>query len=245
MMIPRSHLLLDGPLILNENEVHLWRFDLEKPPTNWQEIGKHLLSNDENERAAKFKRGMDDYINTRIFMRKVLAKYTDKEPQNLTFDHNPYGKPFLRQSDIQFNLSHSKQWAVLAVGLNCDLGIDVESTSDRRSILSIAQNYFHPNEIAHLEKITDEEKQQNYFFQLWTLKESFVKGLGTGISTGLDKMNFSIDINQKINASFSEDLQLKDSQDWKFFQYELHDASIKNWCALAVKSPHEIQTKWM
>jgi 4'-phosphopantetheinyl transferase len=157
MMTPRSHLLLDDTLLLKETEVHLWRFNLEKPPANWQETGKHLLSDDENERAAKFKRGMDDYINTRIFMRKVLAQYTDKEPQALTFDRNPYGKPFLRQSDIQFNLSHSKQWAVLAVGLNCNLGIDVESTSDRRSILSIAQNYFHADEIAQLEKIIDED----------------------------------------------------------------------------------------
>jgi hypothetical protein len=69
--------------------------------------------------------------------------------------------------------------------------------------------------------------------------------LGTGISTGLDKMNFSIDSNQKITASFSTDLQLNDPQDWQFFQYELHDASVQNWCAVAVKSPQEIQLKWM
>lgn len=239
MTAPKTH------LSLAENQIHLWRFNLETPPSDWQAKGRFLLSDDENERAAKFKRGGDDYINTRIFMRRILAQYTDTPPQALIFDRNPYGKPFLRQSDIQFNLSHSRQWAVLAVGLNCDLGIDVESTSDRRSILNIAQHYFHPNEIADLEKMSDAAEQQDYFFRLWTLKESFVKGLGTGISTGLDKMSFSFDHYQKITANFSPDLPLKTPNAWQFFQYELHEASVKNWCAVAVRAEIDIEVLWI
>lgn len=238
--------MIQRPVIdLEKNQIHLWRLNLETVVPDWQKNGRHYLSTDEEERAAKFKRGMDDYINTRIFMRDILAQYTDKKPQAIIFDKNPYGKPFIRNSDTQFNLSHSKQWAVLAVGIDCELGVDVESTSDRHSTLSIAQNYFHADEIAQLEKFTLETEQQEYFFRLWTLKESFVKALGTGISTGLDKMNFSIHDNQKIAANFSPDLQLKNLQDWQFFQYELHEASVKNWCAVAVRSPQLIQLKWM
>jgi len=230
---------------LNEGEIHLWRLNLETPPVDWQISGLHLLSKDENERAQKFKRGMDDYINTRIFIRKILSPYINKSPEDLIFDLNPYGKPFLRHSDIQFNLSHSKQWAALAVGKNCELGIDVESTSARHSTLDIAKHYFHPDEISQLERMTSHEEKQDYFFRLWTLKESFVKGLGTGISTGLDKMNFTIDHKQAISADFSPDLQLKNPQDWHFFQYELHEASVKNWCAVTVRSSNNINLVWM
>ncbi len=212
---------------------------------DWQTANRHYLSADENERAAKFKRGGEDYINTRIFMRQVLAQYTHQEPHQLIFDRNPYGKPFLRHSNIQFNLSHSRQWALLAVGIDCDLGVDVESTSDRRSILNIAQHYFHPDEIADLDKITDEETQKNYFFRLWTLKESFVKALGTGLSTGLDKMRFAIDSHHQITASFSPELQITTPQHWQFFQHELKEASVDNWCAVAVRSQNKIQLTWM
>lgn len=229
---------------LNEGEVHLWRFNLENPAVDWQEKGRHLLSGDENERAAKFKRGMDDYINTRIFMRNCLSQYTNRLPEDLTFDRNSYGKPFLRNSDLQFNLSHSRQWAVIAVGKNCDLGIDVESTSDRRSILNIAQHYFHADEIAQLETMRNEHEQKEYFFQLWTLKESFLKALGTGISTGLDKINFHINENQ-IQADFSPQLQLQNSFEWQFFQYDLHEASVKNWCAVTVRSENKIKPMWL
>ena len=230
---------------LNKDEVHLWRFHLENATIDWQKNGRHLLSTAENERAAKFKRGMDDYINTRIFMRKTLSQYTNKQPEDLIFDINPYGKPLLRNSDVQFNLSHSRQWAVIAIGENGDVGIDVESTSDRRTILNIAQHYFHADEIFQLEKITDEEEQKEYFFQLWTLKESFVKALGTGISTGLDKMSFHIDNENKIHANLSSDLQLQNPSEWQFFQYELNDASVKNWCAVTVRSENKITPIWM
>jgi 4'-phosphopantetheinyl transferase len=239
MIINKTH------LSVNETQVHLWRFNLESVPDNWQSAGRHLLSADENERAAKFKRGGDDYINTRIFMRRTLATYLNQLPEKLVFDCNPYGKPFLRGEDLVFNLSHSRQWAVLAVGINCDLGVDVESASDRRSILDIAQHYFHEDEISKLTRIADPDEQNDYFFRLWTLKESFLKALGTGISTGLDKVNFNINSATDITAEYSPELQLKNPEDWQFFQYELQEASMKNWCAVAVRSQNNIVLSWM
>lgn len=232
-------------IYLNEGEIHLWRLNLENLSPERQEKDRHLLSDDENERAAKFKRGMDDYINSRIFMRNCLSRYLAGLPQDLIFDRTPYGKPFLRGSDLQFNLSHSRQWVVIAIAKQCDLGIDVESISDRRSILNIAQHYFHADEIAQLEKIKQEEDQKEYFFQLWTLKESFLKALGTGISTGLDKINFQINSAIDIHAEFSADLQLKNPSEWQFFQYELNDASVKNWCAVTVRSENKVKPIWM
>lgn len=238
MLTSHSHLLL------NENQIHLWHFDLEKTPEGWQENGRSLLSADENERAAKFKRGADNYINTRIFMRRILARYTNTKPESLLFYRNPYGKPFVQYKDLQFNLSHSKQSAVLAVGMNCALGIDVESTAERKSILNIAQHYFHADEIARINQITDPEKMQDYFFQLWTLKEAFLKGLGTGIATGLDKISFALSSPHKISATFSPELKLEQPGQWQFFQCELNQYSIKNWCAVAVKSPQPIEFEW-
>lgn len=238
MLTSHSHLLL------NEKQIHLWRFDLESVPPHWQENGLSLLSADENERAAKFKRGKDDYINTRIFMRRILAGYMNTAPERLVFYRNPYGKPFVRYKELQFNLSHCKQTAVLAVGFNCQLGIDVESTSERKSILNIAEHYFHADEVATLNQLSDPQQMHDYFFQLWTLKEAFLKALGTGISTGLDKINFALRGTEKITAHFSPELKLENPGQWQFFQCELHQPSIKNWCAVAVQSTQAVEFIW-
>jgi 4'-phosphopantetheinyl transferase len=238
MLTSDSHLLLD------ENQIHLWHLDLEKTPAGWKENGLSLLSADENDRAAKFKRGGDDYINTRIFMRRILARYTNTNPESLVFYRNPYGKPFVRYKDLQFNLSHSRQTAVLAVGTHCHLGIDVESTGERKSILNIAQHYFHADEIAQINQISDPHKMHDYFFQLWTLKEAFLKGLGTGIATGLDKVSFALHNQGNISANFSPELKLEQPEQWQFFQCELNELSIKNWCAVAVQSSQPVEFQW-
>lgn len=103
-----------------------------------------------------------------------------------TFLYNSYGKPFLPQGGY-FNLSHAGEYAVLAVSDSL-IGVDIEEHVIF-DYTSIAEMAFHPDE---LEIISHANDKAHTFYGLWTLKESYIKYLGTGFS--LDPSSFSISL---------------------------------------------------
>jgi len=93
------------------------------------------------------------------------------------------GKPFLNGNDgIHFNISHSGKLIVCAVA-ESDVGVDVEEK--RKVNLSVAERFFSPGELEDLFKLDDPERM-DYFFKLWTLKESFLKAIGSGLTRTLN-----------------------------------------------------------
>ncbi|MBR0414615.1 MAG: 4'-phosphopantetheinyl transferase superfamily protein [Clostridia bacterium] len=93
-----------------------------------------------------------------------------------------YGKPYLPESAVQFNLSHSGDYAILATGEGA-LGADIEKCSEKN--LPVARKVFTPAEQAWLQTSPVER-----FEQLWTLKESVMKALGKGLQ--LDPASFEV-----------------------------------------------------
>jgi 4'-phosphopantetheinyl transferase len=95
--------------------------------------GPLILSTVEQERARRFRLEDDRqrWSRARTALRTVLARYTEISPQELEFVIGEHGKPALAQSPgIQFNLSHSGHWALLAVSREKPVGIDVERIRD-------------------------------------------------------------------------------------------------------------------
>ena len=92
--------------------------------------------------------------------------------EKLSFGLN--GKPFLSHTlDRYFNISHSGQYVVCAVS-DQDVGVDVEINSLIRA--SVMRRCFTPTE---QEWIQNDSKK---FARLWTMKEAYMKLLGTGLS---------------------------------------------------------------
>lgn len=90
----------------------------------------------------------------------------------------PQGKPYFAENPgFHFSLSHSGCWAVLAVS-DVPVGVDVERCGASRPHL--VRRYFHPEEQAFFFSLPAHEQAQA-FYQLWVLKESAVKALGTGM----------------------------------------------------------------
>lgn len=112
------------------------------------------------------------------------------------FIYNSYGKPFL-SGGKSFNLSHAGQYAVLAVSQSMDniLGIDLEIHENGLDVRSLADISFHTEEINRLAAAQDIVQM---FFDLWTLKESYIKYLGTGFS--LPPKTFSIALDGSCGA---------------------------------------------
>lgn len=112
------------------------------------------------------------------------------------------GKPYLCNSDIHFNISHTVNKVVIALA-NQQIGIDTEEISQKRKVLTIAKRYFKPDEYLSLQKSDDLYRD---FYTLWTLKESQVKRSSLGIAKGLDTATFKlINNNDWVSENYPND----------------------------------------
>lgn len=101
-----------------------------------------------------------------------------------------HGKPFFAAlPEFQFNLSHSGTKVLCAVS-DRPIGCDVERIGDCNERL--AKRFFHPDEYAALQKAAADEERAALFYRLWTLKESFLKVTGRGLSLPLSSFCISL-----------------------------------------------------
>lgn len=154
-------------------------------------------------------------------------KSYDIEFSENTVSYNKYGKPFLKDyKNLYFNISHCRELAVCAIEKS-EVGVDVESIREYRA--GVLRRAFSEKEKNIFE---NSENSDEMFFRIWTLKESFVKALGIGISYPLKSAEFLIDEDSitsvgcdgfsftqlVINNKFVCSLCLKKATENKFFR---------------------------
>lgn len=111
------------------------------------------------------------------------------DPDAVRVEPGAHGKPYLPDvPNVCFNLSHSGEYALCAVS-DHPVGCDVEKLAAPE--LRVAERFFAPEELALLRAEHDAAAQARLFYRLWTLKESFLKATGLGLSLPLDC--FSVD----------------------------------------------------
>ena len=157
-----------------------------------------LLSADETARAARFRfdRDRQHFIAGRAALRRILARYLDRDPAALRFAYGPAGKPALggapQGEDIRFNLSHSAGQALLAVARGRALGVDLEALRMSDDLPAVAKRFFARGELSALASIPQALYAQA-FFACWTRKEALLKAYGGGLSLPLDGFCVSVD----------------------------------------------------
>jgi len=104
---------------------------------------------------------------------------------------------------LQFNLSHSAGLALIAVGAELQLGVDIEKIREEVDTAALAQRFFSPREGAGLQALPDNLRVPG-FFACWTRKEAFLKATGTGLSFPL--ADFSVTTHPHLPPQL-EDLQ--------------------------------------
>jgi 4'-phosphopantetheinyl transferase len=186
-----------GPtLALPEDEVQLWRVDLEAirgEESRWQK----LLSSDEMRRALRFHfaRDRQRFIASRALLRIILAAYLGTDPTDLTFSYSDKEKPFLApphaDSGFKFNVSHSGGIALLAFARLRDIGVDVEQVRRDFDVESLAQRFFSAREQAQIVALPAEERV-DAFYRCWTRKEAYIKATGDGLSLPLTQFDVNL-----------------------------------------------------
>lgn len=166
--------------------VHVWRFDLdqEAPPSN--------LAADEHARAARFhfERDADRWRAGRSLLRQMLGDYLHADPEALSFETGPFGKPFLPDSLLRFSVSHSGALLLLAFSWDQEVGVDVERLRDDFVPEELAAQVCSPREQAALREVPAGSRHAA-FLSLWTAKEAYVKALGSGLSFPLPQLTLS------------------------------------------------------
>jgi 4'-phosphopantetheinyl transferase len=182
-------------LLLGPQDVHVWSTNLN--PVSEQIVRlKEILSTDEQARAARFRfeRDQNRFITGRGFLRTVLGRYLNQNPAEIKFNYTTRGKPtldVLPGAELHFNLSHSQDFALLAITKICPVGVDVEQIRTLRDADAIADRFFSERESSMLRALPPEQKPIG-FFNLWTRKEAWLKATGEGISESLDKVEVSL-----------------------------------------------------
>ncbi|TCZ80999.1 4'-phosphopantetheinyl transferase superfamily protein [Paenibacillus albiflavus] len=155
-------------------------------------VFENLLTKVSPEKANRirkfvFKQDAHRVLCADLFIRSIIMQQCFIENAKIEFKYNSYGKPqLIGHPGFHFNISHSGNWIVCAVD-NQPIGIDIEMLQDID--LQIADRFFSTQEVIDLYQ-QDRDSRTSYFFDLWTLKESYIKMLGKGLSIPLD--SFSI-----------------------------------------------------
>lgn len=150
-----------------------------------------VLSAEEVERANRFRTEMlrRRYVLSRIALRRILAGCLGLAPDAVMYERaDEQGKPRLGgASGLEFNLSHSGDLMLIAIGSRHPVGVDVEQIRPVKSIQSLATRFFTPLEAAWLQQKSGDNLEQG-FFRIWTRKEAFLKATGEGIGGGLQSV---------------------------------------------------------
>ncbi|MFN8386733.1 MAG: 4'-phosphopantetheinyl transferase superfamily protein [Anaerolineales bacterium] len=186
------------------DRVDVWRIHLGLTTPS-----EDSLSADERQRASRFHfdTDCDRYVASHASLRDVLSRYLQCEPHDLKFSANEYGKPFLdrsndfsRSKNIEFNLSHSGDFALIAVTRGRKVGVDVEHIRADIELEDLARRNFSPREVSELMSLPLEQRARG-FFNCWTRKEAYIKAQGLGLSMPLDSFDVSLGEPAALNAT--------------------------------------------
>ena len=193
-----------------------------------QGLALSWLTEDETNKVHRYKaeQAQHNALQVRLALRAVLSMHSDVLPHQWLFEYGDKGKPSLsaelfEQTGLHFNLSHSGDWLMIGV-LPCAeassgasssasdrrhygafkailFGLDIERVRASTNIKPILNHYFTDNEVADLVALPDALQRQR-FFDLWTLKEAFIKATGKGLAQSLSSFSFSFTDNKVFQA---------------------------------------------
>jgi 4'-phosphopantetheinyl transferase len=143
-----------------------------------------LLSDDEHQRAQRFRRPEDRsrYCIAHATLRSALAKRLGGDARQLRFTEGAAGKPRLAGHDAPVHFSVSYTTGMIAIALSArSVGVDVEVARDDVDIDGIARRFLAADEQARLARERGEQWRVR-FYALWTRKEALAKACGRGFA---------------------------------------------------------------
>lgn len=153
-------------------------------------------------------------LGAELLLRHVLNETGETFPDSFT--EGKYGKPFIPDSRVFYNLSHSGSW-VICVAAECEVGCDIEQIG--HGGIKVAKRFFTKSEFEKIAAIQAREMQDLLFCRYWTLKESFMKATGLGLALPMDSFEIR----------FKEEISVRQSVDPRTFYFREY-SEIPDYC---------------
>ncbi|PJN90941.1 4'-phosphopantetheinyl transferase family protein [Bacillus sp. mrc49] len=179
-------------------EVYICTLPAKRSEGDLDELFAHVST----KRQVRLKRyhKVDDAYRSLIgdlLLRCILEKRYGLVRGDLEVETNAYGKPFLsKHPSIHYNISHSGEYVVCAFH-DAEVGVDIEKNGPFD--LELAKGFFTEEEYAEVWGVGD---RLSAFYDMWTLKESYIKAVGKGLSIPLRAFN--------VSRNGMDDIQLTD-----------------------------------
>ena len=169
------------PRPLSKGEIHVWRLDLAGGcPADLERV----VSDGDLIRAGRFAfdRDRNRFLRAKYGLRRLLSAYAGMAPRELAIALDGHGKPHLDPAlGLGFNLSHSGDHGLVAIGRTARIGVDIEEMSAPRNMRTLANRLFTADEVQSLMPL-DASSLAVAFLTCWTRKEAYLKALGVGLS---------------------------------------------------------------
>ena len=194
-----------GNTVVPTGGVDVWSVRLDEPAKAGSEAV--VLAPDEVARAGRFhfERDRIHFTRCRSALRDLLAGYLAIPAAEIRFEYLASGKPQLAAEQnpraLQFNVSHSANMALIAVGSEHRLGVDIEKIRGDVDTTALAERFFSVRERTGLQALPDHLRVPG-FFACWTRKEAFLKATGEGLSFPLE--DFSVTTHPDLDPEIEE-----------------------------------------
>lgn len=151
---------------------------------------RKIITVENNNRLDKFK-FRADLLRTlfgELLVRYAVSEITDIDADKITIMRDSFNKPYFPDLPLYFNISHSEDYVICALSSN-KIGIDIEKITE--TDIKIAEKFFSRTEYNFLSGLIQSDIKQK-FFELWTIKESYVKFIGKGMYIPFDSFNVNL-----------------------------------------------------
>ena len=181
---------------LNRNTVHIWVVD-----ANYNSL-PNFLSAAERKRwnGFYFSQDKQTFYQSHNALRLILSHYLSEKPSEIEYELTSFGKPFLKNKRLQFNLSHTDTMAVIAVTEDAEIGVDIENLNRKVEYDDLAKRFFCEAEYQKLLQVNF-PKKRNAFFNCWTRKEAFIKAVGEGLGYPLNDFEVTLLSNEPVQIN--------------------------------------------
>jgi 4'-phosphopantetheinyl transferase len=228
-------------LQLRTGQVDVWLTSLSEFTGSEHCACLQLLSEPERAQWQRFvaEDARLQYLVTRALVRSTLSRYAEVPAQTWQFETNTYGRPHIAQPqelrDLRFNLSNTTGLVACSISRDCEIGIDVESFARTVDTDALAPSVFAPAELADFRR-SETQDRLHRFFSYWTLKESYIKARGMGLSIPLDA--FWFDLRGPFPLLYVTDRCPDIPERWRFYQYA---PTGEHMMAVAVAAPQGVE----
>jgi 4'-phosphopantetheinyl transferase len=186
------------------SEISLWWVTLDRPRDDWRDLAG-ALSTEERARAERFGTELlkQRWIAGRATLRLLLGRVLGLAPSSVPLTRGRRGRPELAAAPPDFNVSHTRGMALIAIAdampEGMRIGVDVEHRERQVNADGLSRKFLSERERAAMAAMAPEQRRYR-FLRLWTCKEAMSKATGDALAAPFRHLEVSIDSGFKLVA---------------------------------------------